>query len=223
MGIVSSGDLCAQKPLPPLPPIDEAAGQETPAPPPPVSTANSAPADVVDSAVAAVSKLGDEVVLGRFQVAIDRMNPDWKERTAKRMGGMEELEKQLAGVARQMVEQGISMISFKPQGLPRSFEVAPGRKVEKVNGVEVETLVFNKWLVLVPTNTRFRIMQKVENEAPKVITIDSIGFQVAISDKGANEWTFIDGSGLTVNDLRSMYATLPQDLELPPLEKRESR
>jgi len=95
--------------------------------------------------------------------------------------------------------------------------------VEKVNGVETETLVFNKWLVLVPTVTKFRIMQKLEKQAPKMITIDSIGFQVAIAEKGKNDWTFIDGAGITVNDLRSMFATLPQDMTLPPLEKKESR
>jgi hypothetical protein len=119
-----------------------------------------------------------------------------------------------------MVQQGISMISFKPTGQPRSFEVSPGRKVQKINGVDVEQLVFNRWLVLVPTETKFRIMREGE---PKPLVIDSTGFQVAISDKAKNDWTFIDGSGLTVNDLRSLYATLPQDLTLPPLSKKESR
>jgi len=205
------GDSHAQEPLAPLPPVVEDS---------PAEAASPAPADVVASAVAAVGKLGDEVVLGRFQVAVDRMNPTWKERTAKRMGGMEVLEKQLAGVARQMVQQGISMISFKPQGRPRSFEVGPGKKEETINGVAVESLIFNKWLVLVPTITKFRIMR--EGEA-KPLFIESIGFQVAISDKGKNDWTFIDGSSLSVNDLRSLFGTLPQDLELPPLEKREVR
>lgn len=194
----------------PLPKVSKAGG----APPP------AAPADVVASAVAAVASLGDEVVLGRYQVAVERMNPLWKERTANRMGGMKELEKQLAGVARQMVQQGISMISFKPQGQPRSFEVGPGKKVEKVNGVEVENLIFTHWLVLIPTVTKFRIIRQGET---KPLVIESIGFQVAISEKGRNDWTFIDGSGLTVNDLRGLYGTLPQDLQLPPLEKRESR
>ena len=59
-----------------------------------------------------------------------------------------------------MVQQGISMISFKPQGQPRSYEVGPGKKVDKVNGEEVESLVFTKWLVLVPTATKFRIMPR---------------------------------------------------------------
>ncbi|MEO7101033.1 MAG: hypothetical protein ABI162_16875 [Luteolibacter sp.] len=188
--------------------------------PAPAPVAIAAPPEVVASASAAVAKLGDEVVLGRYQVAVDRMNPMWKERTAKRMGGMDALEKQLAGVASQMVQQGISMISFKPQGQPRSFEVSPGKKVEKVNGQDVESLIFTKWMVLVPTATKFRIMRPGET---KPLVIDSIGFQVAICDKGKNDWTFIDGSGVSVNDLRSLFVTLPQDLVLPPLEKHESR
>ena len=199
-------------PLAPLPKIPKEGAA------PVVSSA--APADVVASAVAAVASLGDEVVLGRYQVAIERMNPQWKERTANRMGGMESLEKQLAGVAKQMVQQGISMISFKPQGQPRSYEVGPSKKVEKVNGEDVESLIFTKWLVMIPTATKFRIIRQGES---KPIIIESIGFQVAVADKGRNNWTFIDGSGLTVNDLRGLFVNLPQDLQFPPLEKRESR
>lgn len=201
----------AQEPLAPLPPLAEEV---------PFADSSKVPAEVVASAVAAVAKLGDEVVLGRFQVAVDRMNPTWKERTAKRVGGMKVLEEQLAGVARQMMQQGISMISSKPQGPPKSYEVGPGKKVEAINGVDVESLVFNKWLVLVPTVTKFRIMREGE---VKPLFIESIGFQAAISDKDKNDWTFIDGSSLSVNDLRSLFATLPQDMELPPLEKREAR
>ena len=197
-------------PLAPLPKVSK----EDAAPP------SFAPPDVVAAAVTAVASLGDEVVLGRYQVAVERMNPQWKERTANRMGGMKELEKRVAGVARQMMQQGISMISFKPQGLPRSFEVGPGKKVEKINGADVESLIFTKWLVIIPTVTKFRIIRPGE---AKVIVIESIGFQVAVSEKGKNDWTFIDGSGLTVNELRGLYVNLPQDLQFPPLEKRESR
>ncbi len=201
-------------PLPPLPPL----GKEEQKPAAPQISA--APADVVAAASAAVADLGNEVVLGRYQVAVERMNPQWKENAANRMGGMKDLEKQLAGVARQMVQQGISIISFKPQGQPRSFEVSPGKKVDKVNGGDVESLIFTKWLVMIPTVTKFRIIREGQ---PKPVFIESIGFQVAISDKGKNNWTFIDGSGLTVNDLRSIFVTLPKDLKFPPLEKRESR
>ena len=178
------------------------------------------PPEVAAAAVAAVGKLGDEVVLGRYQAALDRMNPLWKERAAKRSGGMEALEKQLAGVAAQMVQQGISMISFKPQGQPRVYQVAPTKRKVRQNGVEVERLVNTKWLVLVPTATRFRIIRE---GIPKPLVIESIGFQVALADKGKNDWTFIDGAGLTTADLRSLFITLPQDMELPPIEKKEVR
>jgi hypothetical protein len=182
--------------------------------------AEPVPPEVVTSAVAAVAKLGDEVVMGRYQMAVERMNPLWKERTAKRMGGIEELEKKLDGVAAEMVKQGISMISCKPQGQPRVLQVSPGKKTVKEKGANVEKLVYTKWLAFVPTVTRFRIMRP---GVTKPLVIESTGYQVAISDKGADDWTFIDGSGLNTGDLRSLFITLPQDLELPPVEKREVR
>jgi hypothetical protein len=176
--------------------------------------------EVVASAVKAVADLGKEVVAGKFQVAIDRMYPQWKERTAKRMGGMEKLQAQLEGVSKQMLQQGVSITDFAPQGDPRAFEVFPGKKVEVIDGKEVESLRYTKWLVLVPTVTKFRALIKGD---PVAVIIESTGFQVAISEKGGNDWTFIDGSAVTVNELRSLFITLPQDLELPPLEKRQVR
>ncbi len=209
-GLVGTG-LAQVKP-PPLAPLPKVP-KEADAPPP-----VAAPPDVIASAVAAVASLGDEVVLGRYQVAIERMNPLWKERTANRMGGMQELEKQLAGVARMMLQEGISMISFKPQGQPTSFEIGTATRVGNVNGVEQQKLVADQWLVLVPTATKFRIQQK---DKPRII--EGTGFQVAVSDKDKLNWTFIDGSNLTVNDLRGLYFTLPRDLQLPPVEKHEVR
>ena len=178
------------------------------------------PPGAVAAAVAAVAKLGDEVVLGRYQAAVDRMNPMWKERVAKRMGGMAALEKRLEGVAAQMVKQGISMISFKPQGKPIAYEVYPGRKQVRENGKTVEKLVYTKWMVLVPTSTRFRIMREGN---PKPLLIESTGYQVAICEKSGRDWTFIDGAGLTVADLRGLFLTLPHDMELPKVGKREVR
>jgi len=178
------------------------------------------PPEITASAVTAVAKLGDEVVLGHYQVAVDRMYPPWKERTAQSMGGMEALNQRLAGVTAQMVQQGISMISFKPQGRPRVYEVSPGGKAVRLNGVDVQKLVYTKWLVLVPTSTQFRIFPK---DKPKAVIIDSTSYQVAVSDKGKIDWTFIDGAGLNIADLRGMFSTLPKDMELPPVEKHESR
>ena len=173
---------------------------------------------VIASAVKAVADLGKEVVMGRYDVAIERMYPQWKERTASRMGGIQNLQKQLNGVSRQMLQQGISITDFKPQGEPRAFEVGAGKKVETVAGQSIERLRYKKWMVLVPTLTRFRTI--LQGDSLPVI-IESTGFQVAIADKGQENWSFIDGSSVSVNELRSLFGNLPQDLELPPLEKKQ--
>jgi hypothetical protein len=207
------GVVRAQKPLAPLPPLAKNPSTV-------VKTSNAAPPDVEASASMAVAKLGDEVVLGHYQAAIDHMNPLWKKRTADEMGGMDLLNKKLANVPKQLVERGISIISFKPKGQPRSYEVSPGKKVEKVGGQEVESLIFTKWMVFVPTVTQYRFIRPGD---VKPMVIDSVGFQVAIADKGSNDWSFIDGTGVSVADLRNMYGTLPMDLELPPTKRQESR
>lgn len=182
--------------------------------------AQTAPADVVRSAEAAVAELGKQVVLGRYQVAVEKMNPLWRDRMAARMGGIAELERQLSGASEKMVEQGITITSFQPEGHSSSFEVGSGKKVETLDGQQVESLIYTKWLVLVPTVTKFKIFPK---GAAKPIMIESTGYQVAISDKGKNDWTFIDGSSLNLSDLRKLFFNLPQDMVLPPIEKREAR
>ncbi len=180
----------------------------------------SAPLEVVKSAVAAVEKLGSEVSRGNYAVAIERMNPLWKERLAKQTpGGMAEVQKQIEEAAQLMTKRGVSIISSIPQGPPRSYEVGPGKKVEKVNGQEVESLIYTKWMVFVPTLTQYRLFLEKER---KSVIIEKVGYQVAVSEKGKNDWTFIDGSGLTLNTLRRLYVTLPQDMELPPIEERKA-
>ena len=182
-----------------------------PAEPPAVPAV--APAEVINSAIAAVQKLGDEVVRGRHEYAIERMYPRWKERAAKQLGGMDVLQKQLAGVVEQMQRQGISMLAFKPTGVPKAYEVGPGKKTEVVNGKEQEVMVTTTWMVLIPTSTKFRLIDDVG----KYRYIERTGFQVAFSENGKNDWWFMDGSGITVADLRSLFPDVPRSLELPPL------
>lgn len=178
--------------------------------------------DVTTSAIAAVKTLGEQVVLGKHQVAIERMYPEWKERAAKRAGGMNKLEEQLAGVATMMAQQGVQLISFKPQGAPTSYEVLPGKEVVEEDGKKVEKLIHKKWLVLIPTVTEYRIARPAEKGgAPKFVVIQSTGFQAAVSDKDKNDWTFIDGASLTVADLRRLFITLPENMELPPIARKQ--
>jgi hypothetical protein len=181
----------------------------------------AAPADVSAAAVAAVKDLGNQVVLGKFQVAIDRMYQPWKERAAKEAGGMEKLEAQLANVPRMMAQQGVAVISFRPEGAPRSYEVGVGKEVVVEDGKEVEKLIHKQWLVLVPTVTEYRITKPGERGTPpKIVVIRSTGYQVAVSDKDKNDWTFIDGASLSVAELRRLFITLPENMTLPPIERK---
>ena len=179
----------------------------------------AAPPEALASATAAVAALGKQVEIGRYEYAIQKMYPTWKERMAGRLGGEAELEKQLAAVSRQMVSAGVTITSFTPQGRPSSYEVGIGKKVENVGGQHVESMTYTKWLVLVPTLTKFTVINKENGQTMKV---DSTGFQAAISDKGKNDWTFIDGSSLNANELRKLFVNLPQDIELPPVGKKEA-
>lgn len=180
--------------------------------------AQNVPDEITKSAIAAVGSLGKEVVLGKYQVAIDRIYPQWKKRVAKRMGGMEKLEKQLEDVSLEMRKHGISITDFKPQGQPQAFEVYPGKQVKVVDGKQVESMRYTKWLVIVPTITRVRMLVKGD---PVALNFESTGFQIAISDKDSDVWHFIDGSAVTVSELRSLFITLPENLKLPPLEKKQ--
>lgn len=175
----------------------------------PLATGQGAgPPEVVRSALAAVEDLGDRVVRGNYAVAIERMYPQWKERMAKRKGGIEALERELAGIGEVMARNGVSLFSFKTQGAPKVYEVWPGES----SGLDEGETNYTKWMVLIPTVTQFRIMSP---NSPKAQVIDSQGFQVAISDKDKLDWTFINGSDVSVSDLRSLFITLPANMELP--------
>jgi hypothetical protein len=188
----------------------------------PLAAQVAAPPEVTSSAVAAVQDLGKQVVLGRHQIAIDRMYPHWKDSLAKQGGGMEKLEAKLAEISRMMAEQGIQVISFKPdpERRPTAYEVWPGREVVNKGGKQVEELIYKKWLLIIPTVTEYRVTRPAERGAPpRIEVITTKGFQVAISDKDKSDWTFIDGSGARVSDLRRLFITLPENMELPEIER----
>jgi len=169
-----------------------------------------APPEVVRSAVDSVEELGKQVVLGNHRAAIDGMYPQWKQRMAKRKGGIKALERELEGIGEVLARNGMSIISFKAEGAPKVYEVFPD------GGGEDGEMKFKKWLVLIPTVTQFRIMQPGQ---PKGHVINSHGFQVAISEKGEDDWSFINGSDVTVSDLRSLFITLPANMELPEVRR----
>lgn len=175
------------------------------------------PQSVVDSAVKAVESLGNDVVAGKFETAITRMNPQWKDRMAKRFGGEAAIDQKARDMMAEMQRQGIRMLSFKPLGRPQAYEVWPGKQVSTVNGQKLETLVYTKWMVLIPTVTQLQVTPPGQT---KPMVIESTSFQIAVSDKTKEDWTFIDGASATVAELRSLFITLPEDIVLPKVGRR---
>lgn len=183
---------------------------------PVLSAQTVAPPDVVKSAITSVEALGKKVVNSDFKAAIDSMYPQWKKRMAKRKGGLKKLEQELEGIGEMMARNGVQIISFKTVGAPKSYEVWPGDNANAAAG----EINYTKWLLLIPTVTQFRIFH---DESPKGSVINSQGFQVAIADKGKNNWTFINGSDVSVSDLRSLFITLPANMDMPQVKREEAK
>lgn len=182
------------------------------------------PEAAIASAVQAVGELGQSVVQGRYQVALERMNPKEKKDLIKQMGGLQKLEEKLKSVPAEMAKKGVRILSSKPQGKPQAYPVSPVFvKPTEVGGggEEKGRWYYSQWLVLVPTVTHYEVRLQPEGQPEQLVKIESLSFQVAVSDRDKEDWTFISGSGLTVNRLRNHYSTLPANIELPPVQDRQ--
>jgi hypothetical protein len=167
--------------------------------------ADGVPAEAFRNAAAATTELGDQVLRTNFSYIFQRMYPRFKARAAKKAGGEEKLAEQLGKMPEQMIAEGIRILSFKV-GEPSSGFVLPEMR---------------EWLVFVPT-TKVYMVQDQERGVNR--RFESKGYQVAVAKEGGTDWYFIDGANLTVQELRSIFPTLPKDekqLNLPLVEQKE--
>jgi hypothetical protein len=181
---------------------------------------------VAASAQAAVQKMGIEMMKGNFNYGNERMYPRWKRRLAKRHGGMAKLEARLASAAQQQVKIGMMVTAFHASLPTRFFSVwrakkrdAAGNPVMDATGREV---IVEHWLAVVPTVTRVKIADP--QRGGKIRTLEESSYTMAVSEKGKNEWYFLTGMKPTIQDLRSLFPSLPpseKDLGLPVSSARE--
>lgn len=169
---------------------------------------------VLSGAELATKKLGGEVMKGNFVYSIDKMYPRWKKRAAVRLGGEEKLRAKLLQVPEEMRKNGISMLKFEVSKPSVIHEVFLGRGEDKT-GKPFQ--VYREWLVFVPTRTVYHYIDPTTRKPKRV---ERRSFQVAINTKGTAKWTFIDGSTLTVSQLRSFFPGLPEDQKLLGLPQR---
>lgn len=184
---------------------------------------------VASSAQSAVQKLGVEMMKGNFKYGHERMYPRWKRRLAKRYGGIEKLEAQMDVAAQQKVDMRLAVTAFHA-GWPTSFfSVWRAKKIAPVTGKVVKDaagreMVVEHWLAVVPTVTRVRVPDK--QRGGKIRVLEEQGYTIAISEKGANDWYFMTGMKPTVQDLRSLFPSLPpseRELGLPTPRVREMK
>ena len=182
---------------------------------------------VARSAQAAVQKMGVEMMKGNFSYSHDRMYPRWKRRLAKRYGGMDKLEAGLAKSAQQQINMGMLVTAFHAD-LPTSFfSVWRAAKRNDVTGAVVldatgREVIVEHWLAVVPTVTRVKIADK--QKGGLIRTLEETSYTLAVSEKGKNDWHFMTGMKPTLQDLRSMFPSLPpeeKDLRLPVSSAKE--
>lgn len=172
------------------------------------------PKEVLEGASAATKVLGQEVLKGNFSYSIQRMYPRWRKRAAKRIGGDDKLERKLMAIPEQMRKNGIKLLKFEVG------EPTAGHEVFLLRGQDDDgnpVQAYLEWLVFVPTRSEYRVIDPLTRQVKR---IETKGFQVAIVKKGAADWYFIDGSNLTIPELRSFFPGLPEDRELlglPPV------
>lgn len=162
------------------------------------------------SVQAAAQRLGNEVLKSNFRYAIDHMYPRWKARQAKRLGSEAKLLAAFNKVGEQMQQAGITLDSFAAHAPTRAFRVHPKMKPGR-REINSSTDLAYQMLVLVPTSMKMSFYPEAQ---PKRSFMRK-SFQIAISQEGENKWSFIDGSTLSMTDLRSMFPLLPNDLVLP--------
>ena len=163
------------------------------------------------SAMTAVSTLGKRLVAGDHKAALDKMFPKLKERMAKREGSLRAIEEKFESIGPMMRRNGVSLIGFEATGEPTVYEVWPGE------GGTPENPVYTKWLCLVPTVTKYRMLDP--NDRLKTRLIDVTSFQVAVADKQTLDWTFINGTDTSVAELRGFFTSLPANMVLPEVKK----
>lgn len=169
---------------------------------------------LAQSAQAAVQKMGVEMMKGNFKYGHERMYPRWKRRLAKRYGGMQQLEAGLAASARQQSKIGMLVTAYRAD-LPTSFfSVWRAKKRDPKTGALVKDAtgreeVVEHWLAVVPTTVRVRIPDKQALGTHH--ELEEKSYTVAICEKGTHDWYLMTGMKPTVQDLRSMFPSLPAE------------
>lgn len=180
------------------------------------------PEAVMIEAQKATQALVNQVVRGNQDAAFLHMNPVWKDKLARKNGGAKKLMKNMRSEFANLQAQGVAIRAMEAKKPDVAFEVDFGLKDQVINGVNQQVGIYKKYLVFVPTLSLVTAINR-KVQPPEIYDIRVDGFQVAICDKGQNNWTFIDGSDLKAANLRELFPFLPRNEKLLGFPKREKK
>lgn len=192
---------------------------------------NIVPMDVKQRAQAAVDALMVLTMRGDFKSALDAMNPDYIQVTSRPYGGPVKFKAALLKQMNAMGKNGVKFNAAITQPSDTAFEVDYGFENQLVNGKPVmgkdgkpvQVARYRSWMVFVPTVTEFQYFDKTK--VPNVLRkFRKWSFEVAISPKSNEKWTFINGSNINALQLRKIFPFLPRedkDLRFPAKKVEE--
>lgn len=180
------------------------------------------PEAIMIEAQKAVQGLANQVVRGNYDAAFKQMNPEWKEKLARKNRGEKKLMETMRAKFAALQAQGVVIRAMEASVPTVAYEVDFGLEQKQVNGELINVPVYKQWLVFVPTVSLVSATDR-NAQPPKVYNIRVDGFQAAISKKGANDWTFIDGADLKAANLRELFEFLPKNDKKLGFPKREKK
>jgi hypothetical protein len=161
-----------------------------------VSAQDAASARQAARELAGAAKTGDMMWL------VEKMYPQLRANLAHNLpGGMKQLNDQYRAMGQALKQQGVRISEFEVQEPYSECVVKAGR--EK--------------LVVLPTRCVF---EGKDPSSGRNFKLEKISFLYALTEVGSKNWTFIDGSTLTLNDLRSLITDVPLTIALPPVSQR---
>jgi len=186
------------------------------------------PAATIASVQKATQIFGDNALKGNFSYAIEKMYPRYRKKQQKVLGkgiDPEAIEKETASRLNAM---GVTITSYtagRPIGVFKVWQqIKPSMKLKIDQGINVKLKksdVFHNWMFIVPT-TQVWTFTSQRGGPPRKAKIE--GFQIVIAQEstpGQEQWTFIEGSGMTTRELRTVFPSLPVQLLLPTIKKSE--
>jgi hypothetical protein len=176
------------------------------------------PLQVMGRARVEAQKLMDETVKGNFKEVINRMHPGYVKAISRPYGGPQKYKETMLKMMKEMGGSGIAIQAGITRDPQTAFEVdwgprevlVDGKPVLDANGKPKQEFAFRQWMVYVPT-----VMDVfMKNEKGIQEKRRHGGFQIAISPKRNENWTFINGATVTPLELRKVFPFLPKDPRL---------